>query len=161
MNLSVECGDCTSFAEHARSAYQPLLARYGFELVDCSSDHDGRECALMYRNRNAALLFDLSDGAEATAISDRDAPFPVNGWTGVDGNQGWYSVVGLIEYLDKKKLMTRKLMDKLMRGERDYFAWEAPLVNNSIERLLGLFAPGKPRTWQDDFAKYVRTRRYG
>jgi len=161
MTVLPDCGDCTPFAESARRAYQPLLTRYGFEGVDCSSDRGGRECALMYRNGQAALLFILADSAEGTGISQSDAVFPDNGWSGVDGADGWYSAIGLIEYLSGKKLMTRKLMDQLMRGQVDYFTWEAALMHDWIERLMALFAPGQPRTWQDDFAKYARTRHYG
>jgi hypothetical protein len=156
-----DCGDCTPFAERALRAYQPLLTRYGFDAVDCTSDRGGRECVLMYRAHNAALLFILTDSAEATAIADPAAPFPTNGWSGVDGEDGWYSVVGLIEYHAKKKLMTRKLLDEFALGKRDALAWEAGLMNDWIERLMGLFAPDTPPTWQDDFSKYARTRRYG
>jgi hypothetical protein len=157
-----ECGECTPFVERVLRAYEPLLTQYGFKFADCTSERGGRECAAMYTSPEAKLLFVLTDGALATAISDRDTPFPPGGWSGGDdGEAGWYSVVGLIEYIDGKKLMTRKLMDEVARGKRDYFTWEAGLTNAAMGRLLGLFTPDNQRSWQSDFANYARTRRYG
>jgi hypothetical protein len=160
-SLLPQCGDCTPFVERALRAYEPLLTRYGFELVDCSSAHGGQECLLMYRGKHASLLFLRSDGAEGTAIGDPDAGFPQYGWTGVDGEDGWYSLVGVVEFLEKKDLKVDKLMREVWRGKVDYYAWEATQANAAVDRLLSLFAPGNPRTWQDDFAKYARTRTYG
>lgn len=160
MTMLPECGDCAPFVERALRSFQALLTRYGFDVVDCTSDRGGRECVLMYRANSAALLFILTDSSEFTAIADPATPFPTNGWSGIDGEGGWYSVVGLIEYLAKKRLLTRKVIDELALGKRDAFGWEAGLMNDWIERLLGMFAPGAPPTWQADYAKYASTRRY-
>src|SRR5438105_1555420 len=132
-------GRCTPFLQRALDVYAPILTRDAFEFVDCTAKDSGRGplCTAMYRSNELALLFTLADGSEATGIAAPETVFPVYGWNGTDGKDGWYSVVGLVEYVNnKKKLLTQKLMDEFMRGKRDYLVWEYDLASRYFDRLL-------------------------
>jgi hypothetical protein len=156
-----DCGVCNQFLAIVLSYYEALLDRHGFQFVECAGERGGRECTIMYTNGRANLLFERSDGADGTAIGAASLPFPRDGWTGVDGQGGWYSVIGLLEYVrGKKKLLTPKLMDDFVRGTRAYLGWEADTVAGQLEELIALFDPARPRGWIEDFAAYSKTRRY-
>jgi hypothetical protein len=115
----------------------------------------GPSYILMYQNSKCRLLFQLSDGAEAGAIADLNTQFPRLGWSGIDSEGGWYSLVGLIEYLKKERLLTKDLIDKFFKGEQDYFEWESRLVFDSMDKLIELFDIGD-KAWQADFAIYAK-----
>ncbi|HEY3061503.1 MAG TPA: hypothetical protein VGL99_21250 [Chloroflexota bacterium] len=162
MTEQIQCGSCNDFVERVLGYYQPLLSRHGFQFDTCSARDGGRDlsCSVVFTGPRSRLMFVLSDGAEATAISARDATPPPNGWSLRDGDNGWYSAIGLIEYKSGQRLMSRKLADAFGRGERDYFEWESALVTEWLERLAAMFTPDQVASWQPDFAKYRSTRRY-
>jgi hypothetical protein len=114
----------------------------------------------MYTNGRANLLFDRGDGSDVSAIGDASLRFPSNGWSGVDGEGGWYSLIGLIEFLRGKKLLTPKLIDQFVRGTRAYLEWESDIVTERLENVIALFEPSQPQGWREEFAVYSRTRRY-
>jgi hypothetical protein len=157
---SANCGDCNSFGEYVLRYHRSLLERHGFTFVQCSAEREGRECVVMYAAQRCKLLFVLSDGAEACAIGAADLPFPVEGWLGTDGDGGWYSVIGLIEFVSDKKLLTRQLIDEFLGGERVYFEWESALLGKWIDRLSDMFEPSNLHTWIGTYTDYMKTRRY-
>ncbi len=158
--MSVDCGDCNSFRAYAERYYHPLLSRYGFRLAECAAAHGGRECALLYRSDRCQLLLTLSDGSDDCLLGGLEQPFPGTNSLRSNGEQGWYHVVALIEWKSGKKLLTSRLLDEFRDGKRVYFSWESQLVAQWADQLFDLFAPGKPREWHEDFARFARARRY-
>lgn len=157
---TIDCGECNQFLAIALSYYQDILDRYGFRFVACLADRGGRECTTMYSNDRANLLLDQSDGSQVSAIGDAVLPFPSSGWSGVDGEGGWYSMIGVIEYLQRKKLLTPKLMKQFVSGTRAYLQWESQIVAKRLDQVMSLFEPDHGQAWREDFAVYARTRRY-
>jgi hypothetical protein len=97
--MGVDCGRCEGFRVHAERYYRPLLDRHGFRLVDCADGHDGRECMVMYRSDRCQLLLSLFDGSDDCILGGLEQPFPGLGLRRTDGQDGWYHVVPLIEWL--------------------------------------------------------------
>jgi hypothetical protein len=160
MTPGVDCGDCNDFHAKVVRSYQPFLSRHGFEFSECSAEFYGRECVIMYTGPECKLLFVLTDGAEMTALADGQASFPPNGWDGKNGENGWFGVVSLMEFLSGRTIMTRKLVDEFVEHTRDYYEWEAALMSEWDERLLALFAPGTPPTWSAAVAAHPSKRGY-
>lgn len=158
--MSEDCGDCNSFRQYMEHYYLAILNRFGFTLARCSSEHEGRECLLMYRSKQCQLLFILSDGAEGCAIGALEAPFPEGVLLRTNGEIGWYHVASLIEFKSGKKVLTPRLLNEFRSGDPIYFEWESQLMSSWAEVLIDMFAPGKPQQWHDDFAQYAQIRRY-
>lgn len=155
-----DCGECQRFLEIVLSYYQELLERHGFQFVECKAERGGRECSIMHSNGRVNLLFDRSDGSEVSAIGAADLPFPADGWSGRDGDGGWYSLIGLLEFRRGTKLLTPKLMEQFVRGTRAYLGWEADTVGDHLPELVALFDSATAPDWRDHFEAYRRTRRY-
>jgi hypothetical protein len=155
--MGVDCGRCEGFRVHAERYYRPLLDRHGFRLVDCADGHDGRECMVMYRSDRCQLLLSLFDGSDDCILGGLEQPFPGLGLRRTDGQDGWYHVVPLIEWLAGRKLLTARLLSDFRDGRRIYFEWESRIVEQWADQLFALFAPGPSRRWHDDFAKFRRT----
>ena len=157
--MSIDCGSCAPFHSRVEQHYNVLLHRYGFSPVECSADRNGRECTLMYESSRCRLVFIRSDGAKSCTIGSLETPFPGNTLLHTRGEQGWYHAITLIEWKSGKKLLTARLIDEVHDGKRNYLAWEAQHVAQWANQLFELFAPGKSRQWQDDFAQFAHTGR--
>jgi len=153
--MDIECGDCNDFVELTERQFGGILDHHGFRPIRCTSEHDGRECILLFESRNNRLLFVRSDGADSCALGSLDAEFPESGIHG-QGENGWYHVVALLEFRSGKKLLTRRRLNKFLEGKDDYFLWQANLLADNADELFGLFSSGNEATWRNGFMQYYR-----
>ncbi len=156
--MTIDCGACNDFVAYALSHFSAFLARHDFQFIECATAHDGRECSVMYQSARCRLLLTLSDGAYDCSLATLDTPFPGTVAFYLNGEAGWYSVLFLIEYKLGKKLLTRRQIEKIWRGELDKFAWIASLLDDWSDTLVNMFAAGKPLAWHNDFARFIDAR---
>jgi hypothetical protein len=161
MESNVSCGDCDFFVDKVQRHLGDLLARYEFRSVQCEADRGGRECTWMLESHRCRLLFTLSDGAEDCSIGKVDTPFPGKVSFYLNGELGWYNTLWLIELRAGKQLLTRKLIKRLWQGELEYLAWLAPLLEQWMPELIGMFDLQAELTWHDDLLRMLEGRKPG
>ena len=89
-----------------------------------------------------------------------DAPFLTDQILDVDGSQGWFNLVYLLEYRANKKIMTQRVIEQFWDGSLDYHQWLAQLLAGQFEHLLAMFAPSAPATWLAEYIQFMQRQRY-
>jgi hypothetical protein len=152
-----DCGEARGQVERRCGAF---LARYGFAFAGCASFGTGQNLSwqAIYASGRCQALFEFEDGAYACALGAPGTPPPrVDVMRSRDGGDGWYDVTELVHFTTGRRVLSRRVLRRLLAGKVDQLAWLGGVLEQDAGALLGLFAPARP-AWREQFMRH-RTRR--
>ncbi|XSG77737.1 hypothetical protein ACP8Y2_12120 [Herpetosiphon llansteffanensis] len=158
--MSNDCGQCQSYISYVEQQLSSYLEFGQFRRVQCDAQNNGLECLALYHSPTCQLLIQRTDGADYCALGTFDAPFLTDQILDVDGSQGWFNLVYLLEYRANKKIMTQRVIEQFWDGSLDYHQWLSQLLAGQFEHLLAMVAPGAPATWLADYIQFMQRQRY-
>lgn len=134
--MDSHCAACQGFINYAENCLQRHFQAQQFVRQQCDAQHGGRECLVLYRSPICSALLVLSDGEYYVALGKHTAPFITNQQLKLDGSQGWYNVLDL---LDRQANPLQRLWQTFKRHKQNDLAWVANQLDGKLAQLTTLF----------------------
>jgi len=154
----VEDAITADFVHAIRETLEPWLRAHGFQRQEyhCSPGGRAPECRALYHAPQASLLVEFADGAFALYVGEPGLPFPPPTLLSGTGKQGWYLLHLLVAAQQGRPVYTPRLLKRIAQRKVDPLAFEAELLARWADRILPLFAPGRPAQWRTTFLRTYR-----
>ena len=130
------CRECQGFITYAEGCLQRHLQAHQFVRQRCNAQHGGRECMVLYHSPICSALLISSDGEYQFALGQHEAAFITNQQLRLDGSQGWYNVLNL---LDRQANPFQRLWHSINRNKSNDLAWVANQLDGKLGQLITLF----------------------
>ncbi|MFD3163661.1 hypothetical protein [Herpetosiphon sp. NSE202] len=134
--MDSHCAACQGFITYAERCLQRHFQAHQFVRQQCDAQHGGRECLVLYHSPMCNALLMLSDGEYSVALGRHTAPFLTNQQLKLDGSQGWYNVLDL---LDRQANQLQRLWHSFNRHKSNDLAWVAKQLDGKLAQLITLF----------------------
>lgn len=148
---------CEKFKIHVETFFSDFLAQHSFHYIECQREGEGRweSICLKYCSDTCSMLFTFYDGSYDVSLGAKDTPLPHKDIAlSLDGSQGWYNILLLIEFVTKKPSMTQKIIDQIWAGTLNQFAFELDQLEAHKNSLFALFNDSKT-SWTAEFTEFL------
>lgn len=148
---------CIEFLDNIEQQFSYLFTQYGFLVALHAAGHSGEKCLVVLESANCRLKFFYDRGTVETVIGTIHAPMD---WAdSCDGVRYWYSLKGVIDFVNKTPALTaeeaRELGYALFRMSTDeLLANTSELLRPACERVFELFREDTFRSRQLEFEQF-------